>query len=103
MTQLNNLETAEVLIRLGQKNLLEKAPDSLIYQVFEEALDQKRELEQIQPDSQMAEDAAEASADLLQEAEEMLRDQKISRERLAQIAEAAFPLVEKQVVLMFGS
>lgn len=103
MMQLNNLEAAEVLIRMGQKNLLEKAPDNLIYRVFEEALDQKREAEQFPPESQMAEDAATASADLLQEAEEMLKDQQISRERLEQIAEAAFPTVEKRVILMFGS
>ncbi len=103
MTQLNNLETAEVLIRMGQKNLLAKAPDEMIYQMMEEALDQKMELEQIQPDSQEAEDAAAASADLLQEAEEVLKEQQISRERLEQIAEAAFPLVEKRVILMFGS
>ena len=57
----------------------------------------------IPSESQMAEDAAAASADLIQEAEEMLKDQQISRERLEQIAEAAFPLAERRVVTMFGS
>ena len=103
MMQLNNLETAELLIRLGQKNRLATAPDKLIYRMFEEALDQKREAEQVAPESQMAEEAATASADLLREAEEILKDQQISRERLEQIAEAAFPLAEKRVVMAFGS
>jgi hypothetical protein len=103
MTQLNNLEVAELLIRLGQKDQLATASDALIYGMFEEAREQKRELEQFPPESQMAEDAAAASAELLQEAEEMLKDQQISRKRLEQIAEAAYPMVERQVVMMFGS
>jgi CO/xanthine dehydrogenase FAD-binding subunit len=103
MTQLNNLETAELLIRMGLKNHLASASDKLIYRMAEEALAQKMEAEQVPPESQMAEDAAAASADLIQEAEEMLKDQQISRERLKEIAEAAFPLVERQVVMMFGS
>jgi hypothetical protein len=103
MTQLNNLEVAELLIRLGQKNQLATASDDLIYEMFEEAWEQKREAEQFPSESQMAEDAAAASADLIQEAEEMLKDQQISRERLEQIAEAAFPLAERRVVTMFGS
>ncbi len=103
MTQLNNLETAELLIRMGQKNQLATASDDLIYEMFEEAWEQKREAEQFPPESQMAEDAAEASAELLLEAEEMLKDQQISRKRLEQIAEAASPLAEKRVIMMFGS
>jgi hypothetical protein len=33
----------------------------------------------------------------------MLKDQQISRKRLEQIAEAASPLAEKRVIMMFGS
>ena len=103
MTQLNDLEAAEVLLELKQKNLLD-APDKLIYRAFEMALEAKLETgsQEEAPDTQMAEDGATYYQEKIQEAVEMLVDEGVTAERLKQIAEAAYPLVEKQVILMFG-
>ena len=101
MTTLTDVEVAELLMELDRKNLLEKGMETEIYNLAEKAVRRKSRMKMMYPDLPAYGDAVE-DAERLREAEEMLEDNQISRERLREIADAMGSMVERMHVLNLG-
>ena len=99
MSKLSETETAETLLMLGRKGLLQKAPAKLLTQAWMQAQEETAEPEEFAPDSQMSQESATYRAELFQEVTEMLRDQEITTARLREIAEAGVPWIEREFVM----
>jgi hypothetical protein len=98
MSKLSETETAEVLLMLGRKNLLQ-APAKALTQLWIQAQEGTLPPEEFSPDSQMAADEATYRADLFQAVTEMLSEQEITTARLREIAEAGVPWIEREFVM----
>ena len=98
MSKLSETETAETLLMMGRKGLLH-APAKVLTLLWIQAQEGELSPEEFAPDSQMAADEATYRADLFQEVTEMLREEKITTERLREIAEAGVPWLEREFVM----
>ena len=98
MSKLSETETAETLLMMGRKGLLQ-APVKALQAVWWQAFEGEADLKEFAPDSQMAEDEATYRADLFQEVTTMLREEKVTTERLREIAEAGGMKIEPEFVM----
>ena len=98
MSKLSETETAEALLMMGRKGLLH-APAKILNLAWWMAAEGETDLKEFAPDSQMATDEASYRADLFQEVTSMLREEKVTTERLREIAEAGAMLVEPEFVM----